>query len=80
VSAGEMTEDIKKLPGNLLPISHNYEKNSYVIQDKNARKLIGEVKETLAVHNVYLLGRFAEWEYYNMDKAIEAAMNLAAKI
>jgi len=25
----------------------------------------------------FLLGRFAEWEYYNMDKSIEAAMTLA---
>jgi UDP-galactopyranose mutase len=26
---------------------------------------------------VFLLGRFAEWEYYNMDGAIKAAMDLA---
>lgn len=31
---------------------------------------------TLAPHNIYLLGRFAEWEYYNMDAAMAAAMKL----
>jgi UDP-galactopyranose mutase len=29
---------------------------------------------------IYLLGRFAEWEYYNMDKAIEGAFTVRDKI
>lgn len=68
-----MKQEIKKLPGNLKPISFNYEPNSYVIQDHNTREIIGNAKKILEVNNIYLLGRFAEWEYYNMDKAIEAA-------
>lgn len=71
-----MVEEIKKLPGNLSPISYNYEPNSYVIQDKQTRKLIQDAKAALKQKNIYLLGRFAEWEYYNMDKAIEASFNL----
>lgn len=76
----DMVEDIKKLPGNLSPISHNYEKNSYVIQDNQTRSLIKETKEYLSQYDIYLLGRFAEWEYYNMDKAIEAAMALSERL
>jgi UDP-galactopyranose mutase len=34
----------------------------------------------LGPHSIYLCGRFAEWEYYNMDKAIEAAINLVEEI
>ena len=74
-----MTEEIKKLPGNLSPLDFNYEANSYVIQDKNTRKEIAAAKEILEKHNMFLLGRFAEWEYYNMDKAIEAAFSLSEK-
>jgi protoporphyrinogen oxidase len=80
VSLEEMENEIKKLPGNLIPISYNYEEYSYVVQDNNTRNLIRKTKKILEPHNIFLLGRFAEWEYYNMDKAIEASMNLASKI
>jgi hypothetical protein len=74
-----MIEEIKQLPGNLTAITSNYEPNSYVIQDEKTKKLIVEIKEIFARYNIYLLGRFAEWEYYNMDKAIEAAFDLVEK-
>lgn len=76
----EMLEEIKKLPGNLSPIAYNYEPNSYVIQDNDTKAVIAKSKEIFEKENIYLLGRFAEWEYYNMDKCIEAAMNLAEKL
>lgn len=75
-----MVDEIKKLPGNLNPIAYNYEPNSYVIQDKRTREEINAAKQVLVGHHVYLLGRFAEWEYYNMDKAIEAAFKLEKEI
>lgn len=34
------------------------------------------IKQTLAKDDIYLVGRFAEWEYYNMDAAIGAVINL----
>lgn len=30
-------------------------------------------------NNFYFTGRFADWEYYNMDTAIKAAMILCNK-
>jgi len=72
----EMTEELKALPGNLKPIAFNNEPNSYVIQDSKTRGLIQEYKDYLSTFGVHLLGRFAEWEYYNMDKAMEAAFRL----
>jgi protoporphyrinogen oxidase len=72
-----MVNEIKKLPGNLSPLAYNYEPNSYVIQDQQTRTVINAVKAVLKQHNIFLLGRFAEWEYYNMDKAIEAAFALS---
>ena len=75
-----MTAEIKKLPGNLTPIASNYEPNSYVIQDKRTRSEIAAAKVVLEPFGIYLLGRFAEWEYYNMDKAIEAVFQLKQKI
>lgn len=65
-----MLDQIKLLPGNLTPIARNYEANSYVIQNKNTRDVISGLQKILNPSNFYLTGRFAEWEYYNMDKAI----------
>lgn len=73
-------EEIKKLPGHLQPIAFNYEKDAYVIQDNTTRDHIRELREALAKHHIYLLGRFAEWEYYNMDKCIESAMNIQEEV
>lgn len=75
-----MVEEIKKLPGNLSPLAYNYEPNSYVIQDHRTRHEIGIARQALEENGIYLLGRFAEWEYYNMDKAIEAAFELNKKL
>lgn len=71
-----MLEDLKKLPGNLEPIAFNYEPNSYVIQDAKTREVVSSLKSKLSPLNFHLLGRFAEWEYYNMDKCMESASKL----
>ena len=76
----EMKEELKHLPGNLVPIDYNNESNSYVIQDNETRKIIRAYKEYLKPYGIHLLGRFAEWEYYNMDKAMEAAFILKGKL
>jgi protoporphyrinogen oxidase len=73
----DMIMELQNLPGNLTPLAFNYEPNSYIIQDKQTRFKVQNLKIELAKHNIYLLGRFAEWEYYNMDKCIEAAMELS---
>ena len=75
-----MQEQIKTLPGNLTPLDYNYEPNSYVVQYHDTPYKISTARQKLQQQNFYLLGRFAEWQYYNMDKAIEAAMDLSEKI
>ncbi len=76
ISIEQMKNELNKLPFKITPLAFNQEPNSYVIQTHDTRDAISNLKKYLSLHNVYLLGRFAEWEYYNMDKAIEAAMNL----
>ncbi len=75
-----MIKELESLPGNLKPLAFNYEPNSYIIQDKETRTKVKNLKSHLARYNIYLLGRFAEWEYYNMDKCIEAAMDLSNQL
>lgn len=76
----DMLKELALLPGNLKPLAFNYEPNSYIIQQKDTRYNIARLKSLLAERNIYLLGRFAEWEYYNMDKCIESAMALCKSL
>lgn len=76
----EMLDTLKHLPGNLQAIASNYEPNSYVIQESNTKTIVRTIKHQLEPLNLFLLGRFAEWEYYNMDKCIEQALALAERI
>jgi len=80
LSEQQIKDEIKRLPGNLEYIAFNHEPNSYIIHDADTRQLISDLKQELKEHNIYLLGRFAEWEYYNMDKAIEAAFVLSNQL
>ena len=50
-----------------------------IIHNKDTKKIIDKIKNLLEPYNIHLLGRFAEWEYYNMDKCIEAAMLMSNK-
>tara|TARA_R110002126_G_scaffold286935_3_gene439237 strand:- start:13282 stop:14538 length:1257 start_codon:yes stop_codon:yes gene_type:complete len=75
-----MKEELEKLPGTLVPLAFNYEPNSYIIHNKDTKEIVTEIKNELEQYHIYLLGRFAEWEYYNMDAAIEAALELSGVI
>lgn len=73
-------ENLKLIPYNPKYITHRYTEYTYPIQSKNTREVISRLKTELKTRNMYLLGRFAEWEYYNMDAAIGAAIDLSKEI
>lgn len=77
ISEEEIRKDLCKMPLHPQYITHHYAPYTYPIQNKETRQLIQRLKETLAHYNIYLLGRFAEWEYYNMDAAMGAALDLS---
>jgi protoporphyrinogen oxidase len=76
VAYENMCQEIKKLPGNLSPLSYNYEPNSYIIHESDNRKKVNSLSSFLESKNIFLAGRFAEWEYYNMDKCIESVIRI----
>ena len=79
-SIEEMKVELSNMPGNLVPIAFNYEPNSYVINTFETRTIVNSIKSRLEADGFFLLGRFAEWEYYNMDKCIEAAFRTVERI
>ncbi len=76
----EILQQIKKIPFSLKYITHEYTKYTYPIQSPDTRQMLNSLKSKLISENVYLLGRFAEWEYYNMDAAMGAAIDLSKKL
>jgi protoporphyrinogen oxidase len=73
-------ENLEKIPYSPKYITHRYTKYTYPIQNGSTREVINNLKEILEPEGLYLLGRFAEWEYYNMDAAIGAAIDLSKTI
>lgn len=44
------------------------------------RNIIKQLKTALEPSDFYFTGRFADWEYYNMDVAIGAAKDLCKRL
>ena len=80
IKKDQILNNLKRIPLNPTYITHIYNKYTYPIQDMNTRSMIKELKSVLAPIGFYFTGRFADWEYYNMDVAIGAAMDLCKKI
>ena len=80
VSKDEILDNLKRIPLNPKYLDHKYNKYTYPIQDANTRTLIKSLKADLAPEGFFFTRRFADWEYYNMDVAIGAAMDLCMNI
>lgn len=76
ISEENICKNLELIPFSPQYLTHHYEKYTYPIQDSDTRDMIQALKIKLESEGVYLLGRFAEWEYYNMDAAMGAAMDL----
>ncbi len=55
-------------------------KYAYVIYDHQYYTNINIIRTFLKETGIKILGRFGEWEYYNMDHCIEKAMAMAERI
>lgn len=72
----DIRSNLERMPYHPTYITHHYSPYTYPIQDKDTRSMIQQLKQTLAPYGIYFTGRFADWEYYNMDVAMAAAMDL----
>lgn len=72
--------ELKKMPLSPRYLTHQYTEYTYPIQNKKTRQTIADLKKRLERENFFLLGRFAEWEYYNMDTAMGGAIDLSKRI
>ena len=80
ISKEDILRSLSKIPFCPKYITHQYNRYTYPIQDAKTREMIKSLKDVLSPEGFYFTGRFADWEYYNMDVAIGAAMDLCKVI
>ncbi len=80
INKEDILDNLSRLPLHPKYLDHEYNKYTYPIQDTNTRDMIKRLKADLAPYGFYFTGRFADWEYYNMDVAMGAAMDLINNI
>ena len=61
-------------------IDHNISDYAYVVFDENYNQSTQLIKDYLKGINLHTLGRFGEWQYYNMDICIKKAIDLSKEI
>jgi len=75
-----MLEESKKIDYLLEPLDYHVSEHAYVVFDSNYRSSTTIIKEYLNEIGLYSVGRFGEWEYYNMDVCMEKAFELIKKL
>ena len=80
ISKETILDNLSRIPLNPKYLTHHYNQCTYPIQDTYTREMIKQLKANLAPTGFYFTGRFADWEYYNMDLAMGAAMDLCNSI
>ena len=76
ISKEDILHDLASMPFHPRYIAHCYNKFTYPVQGADTRAEIAALKDYLSRFGLYLCGRFAEWEYFNMDAAMGAAIDL----
>lgn len=80
INKEEIIKQLECMPFHPRYITHHYSPATYPIQDADTRVMIKALKEVLAKHHLFITGRFADWEYYNMDVAMSAAFTICRQM
>lgn len=74
ISEDEIKRQLANIPLHPRYITHRYHPCTYPIQNKDTRSMVQSIKKEMASHQLFMTGRFVDWEYYNMDIAMLAAI------
>jgi len=75
ISYEGILDNLTRIPLHPTYIAHHFSKYTYPIQNSQTRNVIKNLKSVLAPYGFFFTGRFADWEYYNMDVSMGAAMD-----
>jgi protoporphyrinogen oxidase len=80
VSFDEMKSNGKEIELLEEPIDYNVSERAYVVFDENISEAKQKIFNYFSNERIELLGRFGEWEYYNMDVCIKRAIETVNSI
>jgi len=80
LSYDEMVSEGMKVDYLIKPLAYNVSERAYVIFDENYDDCRSSILNYLDSIDLYTLGRFGEWEYYNMDVCIKSALELKKQL
>lgn len=61
-------------------LDYHVSERSYVVFNEKRSKTVRSILDFFERKNLFSLGRFGQWEYFNMDVCIEEAMKLVSRI
>jgi len=76
----EMTSSGNKDAFLIKPLDYNVSNHAYVIFNDNYKNNKEIILDYLKKRGIHSIGRFGEWEYYNMDVCIKKAIELKSEI
>ena len=80
ISYDDMVNSAQNIELLLEPLDYNVSERAYVVFDQNVNEAKNTIFEGLSKKNVHLLGRFGEWEYFNMDICIKRAIEVFEEV
>lgn len=80
ISKDDILDNLLRIPLHPHYLDHQYNQYTYPIQNNSTREMIHSLKKTLKPFDLFFTGRFADWEYYNMDVAIGASLDLCKSL
>jgi len=80
LSEYEIKKELALMPLNPDYIDHKYAECTHPIQDIDTRKMVAALKKTLREKGMYLTGRLADWEFYNIVETMDAAIKTCKNI
>lgn len=77
IDKDDILAQLGRMPFQPRYLAHHFNRYTYPIQKKDTRDVVAAVKQKLLPLGIRLVGRFAEWEYFNMDAAMSSALSLS---
>ncbi len=84
-SVGEHTKEELIMAGKhdnflLEPLDYNQSEHAYVVFDQNYKYAVPHILNYLEQEGIHSIGRFGEWQYYNMDVCMKRSMELTERL
>lgn len=76
----EMVEQGARDPFLIRPLDYHVSDHAYVVFDENRDKAVGAILDYLKSIGLISIGRFGQWEYFNMDVCIKQSIDTYHKI